>query len=355
MNRRKTKQIRIGNLVIGSENDIIIQSMCNTKTSNVKETVKQILELEKVGCQLVRVTLNDMDAVKAIPMIKKGINIPLIGDIHFDYKLAIAAVEYGIDKIRINPGNIGGEERTKQVIRACKSKNIPIRVGVNSGSLERDIVDKHNGVTADGMVESMLRNLKYFEDEKYDNLILSLKASDVMLMVDTYKKIAPLTDLPLHLGVTEAGSYKTGTIKSSVGLGILLADGIGDTIRVSLTGDVAQEIFVAKEILKSLKLRSGGINIISCPTCGRCEVDLAKIVGDVEDRIESENIKANLNVAIMGCVVNGPGESKEADIGIASGKNSALLFLKGEKARKIDEKDAADVLIEEIKKRAANS
>ena len=353
MNRRKTTQIKVGNIYIGSEHDVVIQSMNNTKTEDIDATIKQLLQLEKAGCQMGRITIPTMEAAKAVKEIKKEINIPIVGDIHFDYKMALAAVENGIDKIRINPGNIGGKEKTRAVIEACKKAAIPIRIGVNSGSLEREIVNKYHGVTADGMVESMLKFVDYFREENFDQLILSLKASDVMLMVEAYRKIKDKCNFPLHLGVTEAGSYRTGTIKSSVGLGILLAEGIGDTIRVSLTGDVDQEIFVAKEILKALKLRSGGINIISCPTCGRTNLDLAGIVDDVENRLEKLDIKTNLNVAIMGCAVNGPGEAKEADIGLAGGKGEAIIFEKGKIIRKVDESIAADTLIEEIQKLAA--
>ncbi|MBN1967968.1 MAG: flavodoxin-dependent (E)-4-hydroxy-3-methylbut-2-enyl-diphosphate synthase [Candidatus Delongbacteria bacterium] len=348
--RHKTREVKIGNVTIGGNNDIAIQSMCNTKTSDVKSTVNQILQLEKAGCQIVRATIPDLKSAKAIKDIKKEITIPLVGDIHFDYKMALAAIENGIDKIRINPGNIGGKQKTLEVIRACKERNIPIRLGVNSGSLERDLVSKYKGVTPDGIVESMIRNLEYFEEENFHDLVLSLKSTNVLFMIDVYRKISKLVNYPLHLGVTEAGSYRTGSIKSSVGIGTLLAEGIGDTLRVSLTGDVTQEIIVAKEIMKSLNIRSGGINIISCPTCGRTDVDLAKIVDEVERRIEQENINANLNVAIMGCAVNGPGESREADIGIACGKGEALLFVKGEIVKKVREEYASETLIEEIKK-----
>lgn len=348
--RRETRTVKIGNVNIGSKHDIAIQSMTNTKTVDVEGTIKQILSLEEAGCNIVRIAIPDLDSAKAIPEIKKAINIPLIGDIHFDYKLALAAVEYGIDKIRINPGNIGGRDKTKAIIEACKEKNIPIRIGVNSGSLERDIVDKYNGVTAQGMVDSMVKYIGYFEEENFSNIVLSLKSSDVMLMVDSYRLISKLYDYPLHLGVTEAGSYFTGSIKSAVGMGILLNEGIGDTIRVSLTGDVDQEIYTAREILRSLKLHSGGINIISCPTCGRTEVDLADTVEELENKLKKLNIKSSLNVAVMGCAVNGPGEAREADIGIAGGKNEFLLFIKGKIVKKIPQKEVVDTLIDEILK-----
>lgn len=348
--RRKTRTVHIGGVPIGSEHPIAIQSMCNTKTENVEETVKQIKELEAAGCEIVRVTIPKKEAALAIKDIKKEINIPLVGDIHFDYRMALLAIENGIDKIRINPGNIGGEERTREVIEAARERNVPMRIGVNSGSLEKDILQKYGKVTPDGIVESMLRNIGIFEKADYHNIILSLKASDVGFMIDSYRKIAPLCDYPLHLGVTESGGYRTGSIKSSVGLGILLAEGLGDTIRVSLTGDVVQEIFVAKEILKSLGIRQGGVNIISCPTCGRTEVNLEKILHKVEEGLLGLTTTKNIDVAVMGCAVNGPGESREADIGIACGRSEALLFIKGETVRKVKEDEAADVLISEVKK-----
>ncbi|MDA3884324.1 MAG: flavodoxin-dependent (E)-4-hydroxy-3-methylbut-2-enyl-diphosphate synthase [Candidatus Delongbacteria bacterium] len=350
MDRKNTHSVKIGNIMIGADHDIAIQSMTNTKTVDTERTIKQILSLEEAGCNIVRVAIPDLDSAKAIPEIKNAINIPLIGDIHFDYKLAIAAVDHGIDKIRINPGNIGGRDKTRAIIEACKDKNIPIRIGVNSGSLERDIVDKYKGVTAQGMVDSMVKYIGYFEEENFSDIVLSLKSSDVMLMVDSYRLISKLYNYPLHLGVTEAGSYFTGSIKSAVGMGILLNEGIGDTIRVSLTGDVDQEIYTAREILRSLKLHSGGVNIISCPTCGRTEVDLANTVEELENKLKKLNIKANLNVAVMGCAVNGPGEAREADIGIAGGKNEFLLFIKGQIVKKIPQKEVVDTLINEIQK-----
>ncbi|PID27361.1 MAG: 4-hydroxy-3-methylbut-2-en-1-yl diphosphate synthase [Candidatus Cloacimonadota bacterium] len=353
--RRKTRSVKVGDIWVGSEHDIVIQSMCNTKTENIERTVEQILGLEEVGCQLVRVTIPTLEAAKAVKEIKRRINIPLVGDIHFDYRMALAAIDNGIDKIRINPGNIGGEAKTKEVIRACKQNGVSIRVGVNSGSLERDLVDKYGGVTPKGMVESMKRSLGYFDKEGFEDLILSLKSSDVLFMIQVYREVAKIFDYPLHLGVTEAGAYNIGSIKSSIGIGTLLAEGIGDTIRVSLTGDVNQEIKVAKQILKSLHLKSGGVNIISCPTCGRTDVDLASIVDKVEKRLEKEKLDPNLNIAIMGCAVNGPGESKEADLGIACGRKEALLFVKGKVVKKIKESEAADVLVQEIKKMSKES
>jgi (E)-4-hydroxy-3-methylbut-2-enyl-diphosphate synthase len=300
INRRNTRSVKIDDVIIGAGNDIAIQSMTNTKTIDAESTIKQILSLEEVGCNLVRIALPDIESTKVISEIKRSINIPLVGDIHFDYKIALSAIEQGIDKIRINPGNIGGRDKTIAIIEACKDKNIPIRVGVNSGSVERDIVNKHNGVTAQGMIESISKYIGYFEEENFHDLILSLKSSDVTLMIEAYRLISKLYDYPLHLGVTEAGSIFTGSIKSAVGLGILLNEGIGDTIRVSLTGDVKQEIFAAKEILRSLRLHSGGINIISCPTCGRTQVNLVETVEKLESRLQKLNLKKSLNVAVMG-------------------------------------------------------
>ncbi|MBN2789766.1 MAG: flavodoxin-dependent (E)-4-hydroxy-3-methylbut-2-enyl-diphosphate synthase [Candidatus Delongbacteria bacterium] len=353
-NRKNTRSVKIGDVAIGADHDIAIQSMTNTKTIDTDSTIKQILDLEEAGCNIARIALPDILSTKVIPEIKKHIHIPLVGDIHFDYKIALSAVEQGIDKIRINPGNIGGRDRTRAIIEACKDKNIPIRIGVNSGSVERDIVDKFNGVTAEGMIESMSKYIGYFQEENFHDLVLSLKSSDVMLMIEAYRLISKLYDYPLHLGVTEAGSYFTGSIKSAVGLGILLNEGIGDTVRVSLTGDVNQEIYTAREILKSLKLHSGGVNIISCPTCGRTEVDLADVVEELEERIQSLKIKKSINVAVMGCAVNGPGEAREADLGIAGGKNEFLLFIKGEIIKKIPQNEVIDVLINEIQKLAHN-
>lgn len=351
--RRLSRPVRIGNMFIGGAYPIAIQSMNNTKTEDVEATIRQLLVLEQAGCQIGRVTIPSKEAALAIREIKKEVKIPIVGDIHFDYRMALLAIENGIDKIRINPGNIGGREKTKEVIAACKEKQIPVRIGVNSGSLEKELIRKYNGITPDGMVESMQRYIEYFETENYYNIVLSLKASNVPFMLAAYRKIADLCDYPLHLGVTEAGSYKTGTIKSSVGIGALLSQGIGDTLRVSLTGDVVQEIFVAKQILKSLHLLNSGVEIVSCPTCGRTEVDLAGIVDKVEIALEKEEIEADLKVAIMGCAVNGPGEAREADLGLAGGKNEMLLFIKGEIIRKVSENEAVDALLAEIRNMAA--
>lgn len=351
--RRRSRAIRIGNLFIGGAYPIAIQSMNNTKTEDITATIQQLLQLEKAGCQIGRVTIPTREAALAIREIKKEVSMPIVGDIHFDHKMALLAIENGIDKIRINPGNIGGREKTREVIAACKEKDIPVRIGVNSGSLEKELIRKYNGITPDGMVESMQRYIAYFAEENFHNIVLSLKASNVPFMLSAYRKMAALCDYPLHLGVTEAGSYKTGTIKSSVGIGALLSQGIGDTLRVSLTGDVVQEIYVAKQILKSLHLSDSGVEIVSCPTCGRTEVDLAGIVDQVETALEKEEIEANLKVAIMGCAVNGPGEAREADLGLAGGKNEMLLFIKGEIIRKVAENEAVSVLLAEIRKMAA--
>ncbi|HAQ62198.1 TPA: 4-hydroxy-3-methylbut-2-en-1-yl diphosphate synthase [Candidatus Delongbacteria bacterium] len=346
--RRKTKTVKIGNVLIGGENPIAVQSMTNTFTEDVEATVGQILELEDAGCDIVRVTLKDMKAVESVREIKKHIHIPLIGDIHFDFELAIAAAENGIDKIRINPGNIGGKDKTRQVIEACKKALIPIRIGVNSGSLEKDILKKYDKVTADGMAESMVKYIGYCEEENFSDIVLSMKSSEVLLMIESYKKISALYDYPLHLGVTEAGNVFSGSIKSSVGIGILLYEGIGDTIRVSLTGDVKKEIKAGRIILRSLGYKINGVNLISCPTCGRTRVNLEKIVNTLEEELDRIKINTCINVAVMGCAVNGPGEAREADIGIAGGISEFLLFKKGQIIRKVPEKDIISVLLSEI-------
>jgi len=346
--RRLTREVTIGTVTIGGINQIAVQSMTNTITEDIESTVAQILALEDAGCDIVRSTLPDKKAVEAIKEIKKHIHIPLIGDIHFDHELAIMAAENGIDKIRINPGNIGGKEKTREVINACKKANIPIRIGVNSGSLEKDILKKYDKVTADGMVESMIKYIGYCEEENFVNIVLSMKSSDVLLMVESYKKISALYDYPLHLGVTEAGNIFSGSIKSSVGLGILLYEGIGDTIRVSLTGDVRKEIKAGRVILRSLGYKINGINLISCPTCGRTKVNLEKLVDKLEDEFDRMKINRCLNVAVMGCAVNGPGEAREADIGIAGGIGEFLLFKKGQVIRKVPENEIFSVLLNEI-------
>lgn len=340
---RKTREIKIGNLYIGGENPIIIQSMTNTPTEDVEKTVAQIKELEKAGCELVRVTVNTEKAAEAIKEIKKQINIPLVADIHFDYKLALKAMENGIDKLRINPGNIGDDEKVRLVVEKAKELNVPIRIGVNSGSVEKKILEKYGRVTADGMVESAMYHVNLLEKYGFNNIIISLKASNVKMMVDAYRKISELVDYPLHLGVTEAGTEFQGTVKSAIGIGSLLVDGIGNTIRVSLTENPVEEIKVAKEILKVLGLREG-VEIVSCPTCGRTQIDLIGLAKKVEK--EFGNIEKNIKIAVMGCVVNGPGEAKEADIGVAGGKGEGLLFKKGEIVKKVKEEE----IIPELRK-----
>lgn len=339
---RKTREIKIGNLFIGGDNPVIIQSMTNTFTKDVKATVNQILELEKAGCEMVRVTVNNDEAAEAIKDIKKRIHIPLVADIHFDYKLALKAIENGVDKLRINPGNIGDDEKIRLVVEKAKEYKIPIRIGVNSGSIEKKILEKYGKPTADGMVESAMYHIALLEKYDFHDIVVSLKASNVQMMIEAYRKISKIIDYPLHLGVTEAGTAFQGTVKSSIGIGSLLIDGIGDTIRVSLTENPVEEIKVAKEILKVLGLRKG-IEIISCPTCGRTEIDLITLAKKVEK--EFGNIDKNIKIAVMGCVVNGPGEAKEADYGVAGGKGVGLIFKKGEILKKVRE----DEIISELR------
>ena len=346
MYRDNTKVIKIGNRVIGGGNPILIQSMTNTKTEDVEATVAQILRLEEAGCEIVRCTVPTMEAALALKEIKKQIHIPLVADIHFDYKMAIAAMEYGADKIRINPGNIGSIDRIKAVVDCAKERNIPIRIGVNSGSLEKDLVEKYGGVTAEGIVESALDKVKIVEDLGYDNLVVSIKSSDVLMCAKAHELIAEKCSYPLHVGITESGTVFSGNIKSSIGLGIILSQGIGDTIRVSLTGDPVEEIKTAKLVLRTLGLRKGGIEVVSCPTCGRTQIDLIKLANDVETLVAG--IPLDIKVAVMGCVVNGPGEAKEADIGIAGGKGEGLLIKKGEIIKKIPEDQLLSALKEEL-------
>ncbi len=343
----KTTEVKIGNRVIGGGNPILIQSMTNTKTQDVEATVAQILQLEKAGCDIIRCAVPDMDAAKALGKIKEQIHIPLVADIHFDYRLAIAAIENGADKIRINPGNIGNEERIKAVVDAAKAKNIPIRVGVNSGSLEKNLVEKYGGVTAEGLVESALDKVAIIERLGYDNLVISIKSSDVMMCVKAHELIADKTTHPLHVGITEAGTIKAGNIKSACGLSMILSQGIGDTIRVSLTGDPIEEIKTAKLILRTLGLRKGGIEVVSCPTCGRTQIDLIGLANKVENLVE-EFSDLDIKVAVMGCVVNGPGEAKEADLGVAGGIGEGLLIKHGEVVRKMPESELLNALREEI-------
>ena len=346
MKRDNTKTIRIGNVAIGGGNPIAIQSMTNTKTEDVKATVAQILALEKVGCEIIRCAVPTMEAAEALKEINKRINIPLVADIHFDYRLAIAAIENGADKIRINPGNIGDISRVKAVVDKAKEYNIPIRVGVNSGSLEKNLVEKYGGVTAEGIVESALDKVHIIEELGYDNLVVSIKSSDVLMCVKAHELIAEKCQYPLHVGITEAGTILSGNIKSSVGLGIILHEGIGDTIRVSLTGDPLEEIKSAKLILRTLGLRKGGSEVVSCPTCGRTKIDLIGLANQVEEMVQ--DIPLDLKVAVMGCVVNGPGEAKEADIGIAGGIGEGLLIKKGEIMKKVKEEELLETLRQEL-------
>ncbi|WP_294661918.1 flavodoxin-dependent (E)-4-hydroxy-3-methylbut-2-enyl-diphosphate synthase [uncultured Fusobacterium sp.] len=338
---KKTRAVKVGNIIIGGDNNIVIQSMTNTMTSDVEATVAQIKRLEEAGCQLVRMTINNMEAAEAIKKIRKKVTIPLVADIHFDYKLALAAMENGIDKLRINPGNIGADENVTKVVQMAKEKNIPIRIGVNSGSLEKEILKKYGSPTADAMVESAMYHIGLLEKNDFHDIIVSLKSSNVKMMAEAYRKISEKVNYPLHLGVTEAGTAFQGTVKSAVGIGSLLVDGIGNTIRVSLTEDPVEEIKVAKEILKVLGLIEAGVEIVSCPTCGRTEIDLIGLAKKVEKEFEKENRK--IKIAVMGCVVNGPGEAREADYGVAGGKGEGVLFKKGQIVKKVKE---SEILIE---------
>lgn len=346
MTREDTKVIQIGTVKIGGGNPVAIQSMTNTKTEDVEATVQQILALEAAGCQIIRCAVPTMEAAEAIREIKKRIHIPLVADIHFDYRLAIAAIENGADKIRINPGNIGDRSRVQAVVDKAKEYNIPIRVGVNSGSLEKPLLEKYGGVTAEGIVESAMDKVRLIEEMGYDNLVVSIKSSDVLMCVKAHELIAKQYPYPLHVGITESGTVLSGNIKSSVGLGIILYQGIGDTIRVSLTGDPLEEIKSAKLILKTLGLRKGGIEVVSCPTCGRTKIDLIGLANQVENMVA--DIPLDIKVAVMGCVVNGPGEAKEADIGIAGGIGEGLLIKKGEIIKKVKEEQLLSVLREEL-------
>ncbi len=343
MERKNTKEVHIGDRVIGGKNPILIQSMTNTKTEDVEATVAQIKQLTAAGCDIIRCAVPTMEAAKALKAIKKQITIPLVADIHFDYRLAIAAMENGADKIRINPGNIGSIERVKAVVDVAKERNIPIRVGVNSGSLEKELVEKYHGVTAEGIVESALDKVKMIEDMGYDNLVISIKSSDVLMCVKAHELISSQTTHPLHVGITEAGTLISGNIKSSIGLGLILSQGIGDTIRVSLTGDPLEEIKSAKLILRTLGLRKGGIEVVSCPTCGRTRIDLIGLANKVENLVAE--YPYDIKVAVMGCVVNGPGEAKEADLGVAGGIGEGLIIKHGEIYKKVPE----DQLLAELK------
>ena len=346
MKREHTRKVQIGERVIGGGNPILIQSMTNTRTENVAQTVAQIRALEEAGCEIIRCTVPTMEAAKALSEIKKQIHIPLVADIHFDYRMAIAAMENGADKIRINPGNIGGRDKVEAVVRAAKERKIPIRVGVNSGSLEKELVEKYHGVTAQGLVESALDKVRMIEELDYQNLVISIKSSDVLMCVRAHELLAQHTDYPLHVGITEAGTLISGNIKSSIGLALILNQGIGDTIRVSLTGDPVEEIKSARLILRTLGLRRGGIEVVSCPTCGRTRIDLIGLANQVEKLVADYPL--DIKVAVMGCVVNGPGEAKEADLGIAGGIGEGLLIKKGEIIRKVPEGELLAVLKEEL-------
>ncbi len=346
MVRRADRQVKIGSVTIGGSNPVAIQSMTNTKTQDVIATVEQIHRLESAGCEIVRCTVPDLKAAQALSAIKKQISIPLVADIHFDAALAVASIEHGADKIRINPGNIDSEEGLRSVVDAAREKDIPIRVGVNSGSLEKPLIEKYGGVTAEGLVESALMEARRIEEMGYENLVISIKSSDVPMCVEAYERIADQTDYPLHIGITEAGTVISGTVKSAVGLGILLHEGIGDTIRVSLTGDPVEEVLAADRILKSLDLRGGGIEVISCPTCGRTSIGLIDLANQVEAM--ALEFPLDLKVAVMGCVVNGPGEAAEADLAICGGDGEGLLIKRGEILRKVPEEELLSALRNEL-------
>lgn len=344
--RRKTRQISVGGVKIGGGAPVVVQSMTTTDTSDIDTTVAQIHELEKVGCEIVRVAVPEQKSAEALGKIKSQIHLPMVADIHFDYKLALRAIEQGVDGLRINPGNIGGKDRVERVVKAAKERGIPMRIGVNSGSLERDLLERYGYPTAEAMVESALRHIRILEDLDFYDMKVSLKASHVGLAVEAYRLFSQKSDYPLHLGITEAGTSFTGSIKSAVGLGIILSEGIGDTIRVSLAADPVEEVKVGFEILKSLELRHRGVNVIACPTCGRLEIDVIRLANEVEKRLA--HIKQPLNISILGCVVNGIGEGKEADIGIAGGRGVGLLFRHGEIIRKVPEDQILDVLLTEV-------
>ncbi|MBS6915399.1 MAG: flavodoxin-dependent (E)-4-hydroxy-3-methylbut-2-enyl-diphosphate synthase [Clostridium sp.] len=351
--RASTKPVQIGSRVIGGGNPVLIQSMCNTKTEDSASTIAQILELERAGCDIIRVAVPTMEAAESLKTIKKAIHIPLVADIHFDYRLAIAAIECGADKIRINPGNIGSEERVQAVVDKAKEYGVPIRVGVNSGSLEKHLIEKYGGVTAEGIVESALDKAALIERMGYDNLVLSIKSSDVMMCVKAHELIAKKTPYPLHVGITEAGTILSGNIKSAIGLSLILNQGIGDTIRVSLTGNPVEEVKSAKLILKTLGLRTGGVEVVSCPTCGRTQIDLIGLANQVETMVQEYPL--DIKVAVMGCVVNGPGEAREADLGIAGGIGEGLLIKKGEVIRKVPEAELLNALKAELDQMLKNA
>ena len=348
MNRRKTRQISVGSIKIGSNSPISVQSMTNTDTADVKATINQIKALERAGCEIVRVAVPNMEAAEAVGKIKKSINIPLIADIHFDYRLALKVIDKGVDGLRLNPGNIGDKERIKTVVKAAREKKIPIRIGVNAGSLEKDILEKYGHPTPEAMVESAMRHIKFLEDLDFHEIKVSLKASDVWKTIDAYRLLAKKVDYPFHIGITEAGTIFSGTVKSAAGLGVLLSEGIGDTLRVSLTGDPVEEVRIGWEILKAMKLRERGVNIISCPTCGRIKLDIITLANEIEKRLS--HITKPINIAVMGCVVNGPGEAIESDIGIAGGDGVGMLYIKGKPAKKVKEKDIVEAIVREVEK-----
>jgi len=348
MERKKTKIIKVGDVFIGGDNPISVQSMTNTRTSDIDSTVKQIIALEEAGCDIIRSAISSIEDAKAIKEIKNHIKIPMIADIQYDYKLALESIKYGIDGLRINPGNIGSLNKVKEVVNACKDNNLSIRIGVNSGSVKKEFLDKYQGVNAKSMVFSALEQIKLLEELNFNDIKISIKASNVPLTIQSYKMMSELCDYPLHLGVTEAGTPWRGTIKSAVGIGSLLAMGIGDTIRVSLTGDPVEEVKVGREILKSLGLLKEGLELISCPTCGRTNIDLISIAKEAEEKLVG--IDKHIKVAIMGCAVNGPGEAKEADIGIAGGNGEGIIFIRGEIVKKVKEEELLEALLDEIKK-----
>lgn len=348
MKRKNTRKIMVGNVQIGGQDKVVIQSMCNTKTKDIDATVKQILELEKAGCEIIRVACLDIEDAKAIKKIKEKIHIPIVADIHFDYRIALEAIESGVDKVRINPGNIGSEERVKLVVDKCKEKKIPIRIGVNAGSLEKDLLERDGKPTAEAMVESAKRHIDILEKLDFKDYAVSLKASNLDLCIESYEEASKVFDCPLHLGITEAGTEFSGTVKSSIGLGYMLRQGIGDTVRVSLSDDPIKEIKVAKEILKDCNLYHNTPTLVACPTCGRTQIDLIPIAKEVEEFLQT--IESDITVAVMGCSVNGPGEAREADIGIAGGIKEGLLFKKGEIIKKVKQEQIVEVLKEEILK-----
>ena len=344
--RKQTRTVDVGGVKIGGGNPISIQSMTNTDTRNVPATVEQIKKLENAGCEIIRVAVPDSEAADAVAKIKKQINIPLVADIHFDYRLALKCIENGVDKVRINPGNIGSRDKVKMVVDAAKACGVPIRIGVNGGSLERELVEKYGGPTPDALIQSAMGHIEILDDLNFFDVVVSIKVSDVTIMLEAYRKFSQISDIPLHIGVTESGTERMGTIKSSIGIGALLSEGIGDTMRVSLTADPVSEIYLAKDILGVLKLRSGGVEFVSCPTCGRTQIDLIGIASEVEKRIMG--IEKPIKVAVMGCAVNGPGEARDADVGIAGGKGECLIFKKGISVRKVKEADAVAELMKEI-------